>query len=112
MVLAKRVVAIGAGCRNLRRYIHISTAYVNPFGEEMAGCELVALPAGIDIKALPLAAEDAARAYSSSPGHHVNTYTWSKVIGEHCVSDFAQAHGMPLAIVRPSVSLADPPILM
>jgi hypothetical protein len=59
--------------------------------------------AGIDIAALPVTAPAAAATYAASRGHHVNTYTWSKNIGEHAVTAHARARGTPLCIVRPSI---------
>ena len=80
--LALAVAALGRRCRNFKHHIHVSTAYVHQPGEQQQPCSLVPLPDGIDVAQLPLSEDTAARVYERSRGHHVNTYTWSKCIGE------------------------------
>ena len=109
VTLARRVVSLAVRCRMLRHHIHVSTAYVNPQATSPRELGLVPLPPGVDTEALPLDSEadsagDAAAAlYRLHPGHHVNTYTWSKCIAEHVVSRCAKQNGHQFTIFRPSV---------
>ena len=76
---------------------------------QVAKSELVPLPSGVDLDALPPDSEqdpmgeEAEALHLKCAGHHVNTYTWTKCIAEHVVSRYARQHGMQLTIMRPSI---------
>jgi len=82
--------------RNLKSFVHISTAYVNP-----THCGNKALvDMGIDPDILY---NDCEIGFQYFRGHHHNSYTWSKCLAELLMDNFAKKHNIQLTIVRPSI---------
>lgn len=91
------------GCRSLRSFVSVSTAYVTPHGGDLKPVpeELAALPGdamelyeairrgGVDEKSL------------LAKSGHPNTYTLTKSIAEHLLCE--RMGSLPLVLVRPSI---------
>ncbi|CAL5224937.1 g7706 [Coccomyxa viridis] len=113
-IATKNMAALAADMRQLRSFLHVSTAYVNCFLGRQKHVEERQYPIMFNGKPMnhaavieelqdlpPKEAESRAADYLRLTGH-VNTYTFTKMltemaIGEHHNSSF------PVAIVRPSI---------
>ncbi|MEE2834389.1 MAG: SDR family oxidoreductase [Myxococcota bacterium] len=96
------VLELAQACAHLRRMVAVSTAYVSPHpgGEGRCVEELVALPRSAEsLYAALQGGADQAELLSETG--HPNTYTYTKCLSEHLISE--RRGSVPLTIVRPSI---------
>ena len=96
-------------CRLLERIVYVSTAYVSPHRDGKIPEALVTLPMSADNLLAILESEKEADADVLARTGHPNTYTLTKTIAEHIMSE--RRGSVPLTIVRPSIitaSIAQP----
>lgn len=101
---ALNVLALGRECGRLVGMVDVSTAYVTPWRpgpltEQLAHLPRPAAELYAEIKTQPWTGSDDKRWLSESG--HPNTYTFTKCIAEHLLSE-RRGH-VPLHIVRPSI---------
>ncbi|MBT8081341.1 MAG: SDR family oxidoreductase [Gammaproteobacteria bacterium] len=100
---ALEMLELARGCRNLERFLSVSTAYVTPHTSEHDPVHEVLAPLPRDARELyeaiqqGLIDENKLMAQSGHP----NTYTLTKCIAEHLLVE--RQGDVPLAIVRPSI---------
>jgi len=111
----RSLLQLALGCRNLRSVVHTSSAYVNLHFPHSSFVEEAIYPLmhdGMEVDAEELVQElmSADNAAANIRAHEYlncwgfpNTYTFGKHLGEKVVRNFQRAHGLPIAIVRPSL---------
>jgi thioester reductase-like protein len=103
IVGALEVQALARRCERLERHVHVSTAYVTPHpGDGVAVKETLApLPQPAEaLYALARESRSDEKSLLAATGHP-NTYTCTKSIAEHLLSE--RAGDLPLVIARPSI---------
>ncbi|CAL8472356.1 g11899 [Coccomyxa elongata] len=113
-VATRNMAQLASEMRQIKSFLHVSTAYVNchlgrdvhveerqyPFtvnGRPVSHADIIAELAAL----APEAAERRAKEYLQQSGH-VNTYTFTKMLTELAIAEFNNT-AFPVAIVRPSI---------
>ncbi|KAK6633920.1 hypothetical protein RUM44_004527 [Polyplax serrata] len=95
-----KVIELCREMKNLKAFVHVSTAYSN--AEKYEVLETV-YPAPCDLEQLKACCRDPIdkKKEKKLVGKHPNNYTMTKAVSEYVVS--TQASDLPVAIVRPSI---------
>ena len=95
----QRILDICGSCKKLKRYIHVSTAYVNKPSYDVIKPEMNVVYDDEYLECVINCEYD----FAEIRGHHNNEYSFSKQIGENVVYNYAKKHGLDTIIIRPSI---------
>jgi fatty acyl-CoA reductase len=98
---ALHMLELGRRCRKLQAMVSVSTAYVSAWREGPITETLAHLPRSAEDVRKSILAGAADEAALLAESGHPNTYTYTKCLAEHLLSQ-RRGH-VPLAIVRPSI---------